>query len=143
MPPELLPLVHAAGTHAEVGAQIGSASASAVLRSAAAMSAAQIEAARPYREVTERELPWLVEELDAVAAGAGADRLALLGGHRLRAAGSAVDADAFLLLLAHGLLLTGLWRAILLRIALLAFARRVGLLGRRRKADRQGEGEKQ
>ena len=77
MPPELLPLVHAAGTHAEVGAQIGSASASAVLRSAAAMSTAQIEAARPYREVTERELPWLVEELDAVAAGAGADRLAV------------------------------------------------------------------
>jgi len=77
MPPELLPLVHAAGTHSEVGAQIGSASASAVLRSAAAMSAAQIEAARPYREVTERELPWLVEELDAVAAGAGADRLAV------------------------------------------------------------------
>jgi len=77
MPPELLPLVHAAGTHAEVGAQIGSASAAAVLRSAAAMSAAQIEAARPYREVTERELPWLVEELDAVAAGAGADRLAV------------------------------------------------------------------
>jgi len=77
MPPELLPLVHAAGTHAEVGARIGSASASAVLRSAAAMSAAQIEAARPYREVTERELPWLVEELDAVAAGAGADRLAV------------------------------------------------------------------
>ena len=77
MPPELLPLVLAAGTHAEVGAQIGSASASAVLRSAAAMSAAQIEAARPYREVTERELPWLVEELDAVADGAGADRLAV------------------------------------------------------------------
>ena len=77
MPPELLPLVHAAGTHAEVGAQIGSASASAVLRSAAAMSTAQIEAARPYREVTERELPWLVEELDAVADGAGADRLAV------------------------------------------------------------------
>ncbi len=77
MPPEPLPVVHAAGTHAQVGAQIGSASASAVLRSAAAMSAAQIEAARPYREVTERELPWLVEELDAVAAGAGADRLAV------------------------------------------------------------------
>jgi len=77
MPPELLPLVLAAGTHAEVGAQIGSASASAVLRSAAAMSTAQIEAARPYREVTERELPWLVEELDAVAAGAGADRMAV------------------------------------------------------------------
>jgi isopenicillin-N N-acyltransferase like protein len=77
MPPERLPLVHAAGTHAEVGTQIGSASASAVLRSAAAMSAAQIEAARPYREVTERELPWLVEELDAVADGAGADRLAV------------------------------------------------------------------
>ena len=41
------------------------------------MTPAQIEAARPYRDVTERELPWLVEELDAVADGAGADRMAV------------------------------------------------------------------
>ena len=31
--------------------------------------------ARPYHEVTARELPWLVEELDAVADAAGADRM--------------------------------------------------------------------
>ena len=77
MPPEPLPLVRAAGSHAEVGAQIGSASAPAVLRTAAALTPAQVEAARPYLEVTARELPWLVEELDAVADGAGADRLAV------------------------------------------------------------------
>jgi isopenicillin-N N-acyltransferase like protein len=77
MPPELLPLVRAAGTHAEVGAHIGWAGAAAVARIAAEMTPAQIEAARPYRDVTERELPWLVEELDAVADGAGADRMAV------------------------------------------------------------------
>ncbi len=77
MPPEPLPLVRAAGTHAEVGAQIGRAGAAAVRRSTAGLTPAQVEASRPYREVTARELPWLVEELDAVADGAGADRLAV------------------------------------------------------------------
>ena len=77
MPPELLPVVRVAGTHAEVGAQVGHASAEAVARIAAAMTPAQVDAARGYREVTERELPWLVEELDGVAEGAGADRLAV------------------------------------------------------------------
>jgi isopenicillin-N N-acyltransferase-like protein len=77
MPPEPLPLVHAVGTHAEVGAQIGRASADAVVRTAAAVTPEQLEAARAYLEVTVRELPWLVEELDAVADGAGADRLAV------------------------------------------------------------------
>ena len=33
--------------------------------------------ARPYREVTAAELPWLIEELDGVAEGAGADPLAV------------------------------------------------------------------
>ena len=75
MPPDPLPLVRAAGTHSEVGAQIGSASASAVARTAAAVTDEELAAARPYREVTARELPWLVEELDAVADGAGADRM--------------------------------------------------------------------
>jgi hypothetical protein len=77
MPPELLPVVRVAGTHGEVGAQVGRASAEAVARIAAAMTPAQVDAARAYREVTERELPWLVEELDGVAEGAGADRLAV------------------------------------------------------------------
>jgi isopenicillin-N N-acyltransferase like protein len=77
MPPELLPVVRVAGTHGEVGAQVGRASAEAVARIAAAMTPAQVVAARAYREVTERELPWLVEELDGVAEGAGADRLAV------------------------------------------------------------------
>ena len=77
MPPDPLPLVRVAGTHAEIGAQIGRASAAAVGRSAAAVTPAQLDAARAYREVTEHELPWLVEELDAVADGAGADRLAV------------------------------------------------------------------
>ena len=77
MPPERLPLVRAAGTHAEVGAQIGRASAGAVARTAAAMTPARIEAARAYRAVTERELPWLVDELDAVAGGAAADPMAV------------------------------------------------------------------
>ena len=75
MPPDPLPLVRAAGTHAEVGAQIGTASASAVSRTAAAVTAAELAGARPYHEVTARELPWLVEELDAVADAAGADRM--------------------------------------------------------------------
>jgi isopenicillin-N N-acyltransferase-like protein len=77
MPPELLPVVRVAGTHGEVGAQVGRASAEAVARIAAAMTPAQVVAARAYREVTERELPWLVEELDGVAEGAGANRLAV------------------------------------------------------------------
>jgi isopenicillin-N N-acyltransferase-like protein len=77
MPPEPLALVRAAGTHAEIGAAIGRASAGAVARAAAAVTPDQIEAARPYLEVTERELPWLVEELAAVADAAGADRLAV------------------------------------------------------------------
>jgi hypothetical protein len=77
MPPEPLPFVRAAGTHAEVGFEIGRASADAVARTAAAVRPDQVEAARPYLEVTERELPWLVEELDAVAGAVGADRLAV------------------------------------------------------------------
>ena len=73
MPPDPLPLVRAAGTHAEVGAQVGSAGASAVARAAAAVTAGELAAALPYHEVTARELPWLVEELDAVADAAGAE----------------------------------------------------------------------
>ena len=75
MPPEPLPLVRAAGTHAEVGAQIGRAGAAAVGRVAAAVTPAELTGALPYHEVTARELPWLVEELDAVADAAGVDRM--------------------------------------------------------------------
>jgi hypothetical protein len=77
MPPEPLALVRAAGTHAEVGAEIGRASAAIVARTAAAVTPDQLTAAAAYREVTARELPWLLEELDAVADAAGADRVAV------------------------------------------------------------------
>ncbi len=41
------------------------------------VTAVEKAAARPYLEVTRRELPWLVDELDGVAEGAGADPLAV------------------------------------------------------------------
>jgi isopenicillin-N N-acyltransferase like protein len=66
-----------AGSHREVGEQIGARCADALARRCAALPPGAAEAALPYREVTERELPWLVEELDAVADAAGVDRMAL------------------------------------------------------------------
>ena len=84
MPPEPLPLVRAAGTHAEVGAQIGRAGAAAVGRVAAAVTPAELAGALPYHEVTARELPWLVEELDAVADAAGVEPDARVRGRRSR-----------------------------------------------------------
>jgi isopenicillin-N N-acyltransferase like protein len=60
-----------------VGKQIGARCVDAIARRCAAVPATAVQAALPYREVTERELPWLVEELDAVAAAAGVDPMAL------------------------------------------------------------------
>jgi isopenicillin-N N-acyltransferase-like protein len=77
MPPEPLRLLRVDGDHRDVGVQIGHATADAVGRNAAAMTAAQVDEARAYREVTSEELPWLVEELDCVAAGAGVDPIAV------------------------------------------------------------------
>ena len=77
MPPRRIELVRVAGTHREVGNQIGAATAEVVRRHAAAVDAAGRAAAAAYRDVTAAELPWLIEELDGVADGAGADPLAV------------------------------------------------------------------
>jgi isopenicillin-N N-acyltransferase-like protein len=77
MPPRRIELVRVAGTHREVGFQIGSATAEVVRRHAAAMDVGRRAQAAAYRDVTAAELPWLVEELDGVAEGAGADPLAV------------------------------------------------------------------
>lgn len=77
MTPAPIPLVRVEGSHYEIGVQIGRATAAVVQRGAAAITGSQLEAARAYRDVTARELPWLVEEIDGVAEGAGADPLAV------------------------------------------------------------------
>jgi isopenicillin-N N-acyltransferase like protein len=77
MPPRRIELVRVAGTHREVGYQIGSATAEVVRRHAAAIDARRLAQAAAYRDVTAAELPWLVAELDGVAEGAGADPLAV------------------------------------------------------------------
>ena len=77
MPPRPIDLVRVAGTHREVGNQIGAATAEVVRRHAAAIDARRLTKAAAYRDVTAAELPWLVEELDGVAEGAGADPLAV------------------------------------------------------------------
>jgi hypothetical protein len=67
-------LIRAAGSHAEVGAQIGAAMADAVRRAVGEpIDSAVVDA---YRAVTLEHLPWTVEELEAVgeAAGVGAIR---------------------------------------------------------------------
>jgi isopenicillin-N N-acyltransferase like protein len=77
MPPRRIELVRVAGTHREVGFQIGTATAEVVRRHAGAIEAGRLAQAAAYRDVTAAELPWLVEELDGVAAGADADPLAV------------------------------------------------------------------
>jgi isopenicillin-N N-acyltransferase like protein len=75
LPPKPIPLVRAAGSHAEVGAQIGAATAEAVRRAAGEpFDPTLVEA---YRAVTLEHLPWIVEELDAVGEAAGVDPLAV------------------------------------------------------------------
>ncbi len=65
------------GSHREVGIQIGAATAEVVRRHAAAVDPAALLQAEAYRAATAEELPWLVEEIDGVADGAGADPLAV------------------------------------------------------------------
>ena len=75
MTPPPIPLLQVAGSHAEVGRQIGSATAGAMRRSVAAPFDADL--VRRYRAVTVEHLPWVVEELGGAAEGAGVDPLAL------------------------------------------------------------------
>ena len=83
-PPEI-PILHVAGSRREVGRQIGEAYADQIRSNVDASFGElpggrtpeeQLRLAAEYRTVTERELPWLVEELDGCAEAAGADPLA-------------------------------------------------------------------
>ena len=74
MTPTPIPLLRAAGDHRKVGEQIGAATAAEMARMAAAPFDPELVAR--YREVTVRHLPWIVEELDGAAEGAGLDPLA-------------------------------------------------------------------
>jgi isopenicillin-N N-acyltransferase-like protein len=74
--PPPIPLVRAHGTHAEAGMQIGAATAAAIRRSA---GETRVEPAlvERYRAIAVEHLPWVVEELDGAAAGAGLEPLAV------------------------------------------------------------------
>ena len=80
-----IPLLAVSGSHREVGRQVGLATAE-VLREAVAFDTAlpprrsrseQLALAARYRDATLAATPWLVEELDGVADGAGVDPMAL------------------------------------------------------------------
>jgi isopenicillin-N N-acyltransferase like protein len=75
--PPPIPVLSFEGTHREVGRQVGEATADAIRRRIDRIGKRERELARPYRTATGSELPWLVDELDGVAEGAGVDRLAL------------------------------------------------------------------
>ena len=74
MTPPPIPLLRAHGSHAEAGSQVGEAT-SAVIRRSVAATAVDASLVERYRAVTRKHLPWVVEELDGAAAGAGADPL--------------------------------------------------------------------
>lgn len=76
MTPPPIPLVRVQGSHAEVGRQVGEATRGAVGRVLAG-TPVDAELVERYRAVTLEHLPWVVEELDGVAAGAGVDPLAV------------------------------------------------------------------
>ena len=80
-----IPVLHVAGGHREVGRAVGAATAP-VLREAVAFDAAlpdgrsrgeQLALAALYRAATRAGTPWLVEEIDGAAEGAGVDPLEL------------------------------------------------------------------
>ncbi len=73
----MIPLVRAHGSHAEAGATVGAATADAIRKALGQVTPRHLEAAAAYRAVTVEHLPWVVEELDAAAAAAGVDPLAL------------------------------------------------------------------
>jgi isopenicillin-N N-acyltransferase-like protein len=73
-----IPLVRVSGSHAAAGWQLGEAIRPAVRRVVVARSSAERCAlSGAYREATLVHLPWILEEIDAVADAAGVDPLAL------------------------------------------------------------------
>jgi hypothetical protein len=82
MTPHPLELYRVSGTHRQVGIEMGELGAEQIQRGIEAFDArlpegrtrdAQLRSAQEYREVTAPSLPWLIEELDGCAAGAGVD----------------------------------------------------------------------
>lgn len=71
-----IPLLRVAGSHAEVGRQVGAATAD-VIRRAVAGAPFDPAVVKLYRAVTLEHLPWVVDELDGAAEGAGVDPLAV------------------------------------------------------------------
>jgi len=80
-----IPVLRVAGGHRDVGRAVGAANAP-VLREAVAFDAAlpagrsrddQLALAGHYRDATRAATPWLVEEVDGAAEGAGVDPMAL------------------------------------------------------------------
>ena len=85
-----IPFLVVEGTHREVGRQVGAATAE-VLRHAVSFDAAELDEVLPpgrsraaqlalaarYRDATLAATPWLVDEIDGAAEGAGVDPLAL------------------------------------------------------------------
>jgi isopenicillin-N N-acyltransferase-like protein len=74
--PPPIPLVRAAGSHREIGGQIGFATADE-MRRMAADAVSDHDLVSRYRAVTLEHLPWIVEELDGAAEAAGLDPLAV------------------------------------------------------------------
>jgi isopenicillin-N N-acyltransferase-like protein len=84
--PHLVPIIRVAGSHRQVGEQIGEAVAQTVREAVESPPVSlpsgrtfdqQLALAAQYRTVTQRHLPWVVEEMDGVAAAAGVDPLTL------------------------------------------------------------------
>ncbi|HEX2423687.1 MAG TPA: hypothetical protein VHN56_11135, partial [Actinomycetota bacterium] len=84
MTPPTIELVRVRGTHREVGHQLGEAGRQQIRRTvetswnelpSGRSKADQLALAAEYRAFTAPRLPWLIEELDACAEGAGVDPL--------------------------------------------------------------------
>ena len=84
MTPHPLELYRVSGTHHEVGIQMGELGAEQIRRGIETFDgqlpegrtrAEQLRLAQEYRDVTAPSLPWLIDELDGCAEGAGVDTL--------------------------------------------------------------------
>jgi isopenicillin-N N-acyltransferase-like protein len=83
-PPHPIELYRLAGSHRDVGNQMGELGADRIRREIAAFDerlptgrtrAELLDLAQAYRDVTAPSMPWLIQELDACAEGAGVDAL--------------------------------------------------------------------
>jgi isopenicillin-N N-acyltransferase-like protein len=73
-----IPFLRVSGTHREVGRQVGAATAETVRRAVAVpFDPVLVE---PYRARTAEHLPWILDELEGVAEGAGVDPFAVFAG---------------------------------------------------------------